>query len=84
MGAAVVARLHAEPEFRAAIEAAKAELVAVRAKGLSPQRDCEAEAAALSHNQQPTPQPTNNSRRCIAIAALKVFLVRFSSKIVCL
>jgi acid phosphatase (class A) len=54
MGAATVARLHADPAFRADIEAAKAELAAVRAKGLKPVRDCEAEAKALAF-----PPPTN-------------------------
>ena len=49
MGAAAVARLHANPAFRAEIEAVKAELVAVRAKGLKPTRDCQAEADALAH-----------------------------------
>ncbi len=34
--------------FRADLEAAKAELAAVRGKGLKPQRDCAAEAAALA------------------------------------
>jgi len=48
MGAATVARLHADPTFRADLEAAKAELAAVRAKGLKPQRDCAAEAAAMA------------------------------------
>jgi acid phosphatase (class A) len=48
MGAGTVARLHADPAFRAELEAAKAELAAVRAKGLKPLRDCEAEAAALA------------------------------------
>ncbi|MFH1581519.1 MAG: phosphatase PAP2 family protein [Pseudomonadota bacterium] len=48
IGAAVVARLHADPAFRAEIEAAKAELKAVRAKGLKPTRDCEAETNALT------------------------------------
>jgi acid phosphatase (class A) len=48
MGAAAVARLHADPTFRADLEAAKAELAAVRAKGLKPQRDCAAEAAAMT------------------------------------
>ncbi len=48
MGAATVARLHADPAFRAEIEAAKAELEAVRAKGLKPTRDCQAEADALA------------------------------------
>lgn len=48
MGAATVARLHADPTFRADLEAAKAELAAARAKGLKPQRDCGAEAAAMA------------------------------------
>ena len=48
MGASTVARLHADPVFRADIEAAKAELAAVRAKGLKPIRDCEAEAKAMA------------------------------------
>jgi len=49
MGSAAVARLHADPAFRAEIEAAKVELEAVRAKGLKPIRNCEAEADALAH-----------------------------------
>lgn len=48
MGESTVARLHADPVFRADLEAARAELEAVRAKGLAPQRDCAAEAAALA------------------------------------
>ncbi len=48
MGAATVARLHADPTFRADLEAAKAELAAVRSKGLKPLRDCAAEAAAMA------------------------------------
>jgi len=48
MGAAVAARLHADPQFRADVEAARAELAAVRAKGLKPTRDCPAEAEALA------------------------------------
>jgi acid phosphatase (class A) len=47
MGAATVARLHADPAFRADLEAARKELAAVRARGLAPSRDCKAEAAAL-------------------------------------
>ena len=47
MGVSTVARLHADPVFRADLEAAKAELSAVRARGLKPQRDCAAEAAAM-------------------------------------
>lgn len=53
MGAAVVARLHADPAFRAEMETAKAELAAVRAKGLKPVRDCQAEADELAHHYQP-------------------------------
>ncbi len=49
MGAAVVARLHADSQFRADVEAARAELAAVRAKGLKPLRDCKTEAEALTH-----------------------------------
>jgi len=51
MGSAAVARLHADPAFRAEIEAAKAELAAVRAKGLKPTRDCKAEADALAQER---------------------------------
>jgi acid phosphatase (class A) len=47
MGAGTVARLHADAAFRADLEAAKAEFAAVRARGLKPQRDCVAEAAAM-------------------------------------
>jgi acid phosphatase (class A) len=46
VGAALVARLHADPAFIADLTAAKAELAAVRAKGLKPTRDCVAEAKA--------------------------------------
>jgi acid phosphatase (class A) len=48
MGAGTVARLHADPVFRADLDAAKAELATVRAKGLKPTRDCQAEAAAMA------------------------------------
>ena len=48
IGAGVAARLHAEPAFRADLEAAKSELAAVRAQGAKPSRDCAAEAAALT------------------------------------
>jgi len=47
MGAATVARLHANPAFHADMEAARAELAYVRNKGLKPTRNCPAEAAAL-------------------------------------
>lgn len=48
VGAAIVARLHANPEFRADMEAAAAEIAAVRAAGLTPTRNCSEEAAALA------------------------------------
>lgn len=47
LGAAVVARLHADPQFLSEIATAKRELAAVRSKGLAPTRDCSAEAEAL-------------------------------------
>ena len=48
VGAGTVARLHAEPAFRADLLAARAEIAAARSKGLKPARDCAAEAAALA------------------------------------
>ncbi len=48
IGAATVARLHANPAFRADLEAARAELAAVRGKGINPIRDCSVEAAGLA------------------------------------
>ena len=48
MGAATVARLHAVPEFRRDLDAAREELLAVRKRGLKPDRDCQEEAAALA------------------------------------
>jgi acid phosphatase (class A) len=48
MGAAVVAGLHANSQFRSDLAASKKELAAVRARGLPPLRDCSAEAAALA------------------------------------
>ena len=59
MGAAVVARLHANPAFQAELDAAKAELDAVRAKGLRPTRDCQAETDALSKQKQIRDGETN-------------------------
>lgn len=47
IGAAAVARLHANPLFNAQLAAARKEVAAVRAKGLKPTQDCTAEAAAL-------------------------------------
>lgn len=47
IAAATVARLHADPAFRADVEAAKVEIAAARAQGAKPAGDCAAEAAAL-------------------------------------
>ncbi|NYF22360.1 acid phosphatase (class A) [Xanthomonas sp. JAI131] len=47
MGAATVARLHADPAFRADLEGARKEIAAARAQGLMPAQDCAAEAATL-------------------------------------
>jgi acid phosphatase (class A) len=55
LGAATVARLHADSAFLADLDAAKAELAAARAKKQPPQRDCKVEAEALA--QQPSPAP---------------------------
>jgi hypothetical protein len=52
MGAAAVARLHADTAFRAELEAAKAEYTSARARGLKPTRNCQAEAEALVQNLQ--------------------------------
>ncbi|WP_442683092.1 acid phosphatase [Stenotrophomonas sp. JC08] len=52
MGSAVVARLHADAGFRTDMEAARAELAALRASNPAPAPDCAAEAAALA---QPLP-----------------------------
>jgi acid phosphatase (class A) len=48
MGAATVARLHADPTFEADLAAAKTEFAALRAKGVPPTGDCQVEAAALA------------------------------------
>ena len=48
VGSALVARLHANEEFRADLEAAREEVAKLSAEGLPPERDCEAEAAALA------------------------------------
>lgn len=48
IGAAAVSRLHSDPVFVAQVAAAKEEVAAARAKGLKPQGDCAAEAAALA------------------------------------
>lgn len=49
MGAAIVARLHGEPEFRADVEAARLELAALRSQGGAPARDCKLEVQALEN-----------------------------------
>jgi acid phosphatase (class A) len=48
VGAALVARLHANEEFRADLESAREEIEAIRAMDLPQSRDCEAEARALA------------------------------------
>ncbi|WP_216621185.1 acid phosphatase [Cupriavidus necator] len=48
MAAATVARLHADPTFRADLELARREVAAARAAGARPSRDCLAESAALA------------------------------------
>jgi acid phosphatase (class A) len=48
MGAATVARLHADPTFAADLAAAKTEFAALRAKGVPATGDCKAESAALA------------------------------------
>jgi acid phosphatase (class A) len=47
MGAAAVARLHADPAFRAELAAAISELAAARSRGLAPSHDCQSETEAL-------------------------------------
>jgi acid phosphatase (class A) len=47
MGAAAVARLHADPAFQAELEAAISELAAARSRGLAPSHDCTAETDVL-------------------------------------
>ena len=59
IGAATVARLHADPVFRADLESARSEIAAARAKGLKPVRDCKAEADALAEYPQQAPWPAN-------------------------
>lgn len=59
MGAAAVAKLHAEPEFIAALAAAKNELKNAQEKGLAPTRDCQAEAIALAEYPTQAPWPAN-------------------------
>jgi len=52
MGAATVARLHADPTFLADLEAAKGEFAELRAKGVPPTGDCQAEGSALALGYQ--------------------------------
>ena len=55
IGAATVARLHAEPEFLADLAGGKTELAAARANHLSPQRDCKFEMEALAETPPQSP-----------------------------
>ncbi len=48
MGAAALARLHADPVFQAQLDLAREEVAGLLADGPAPQRDCAAEADALS------------------------------------
>ena len=48
MGAATVAKLNASSEFRADVEAARAEVAAASAKGSKPTRDCARETAQMA------------------------------------
>jgi acid phosphatase (class A) len=57
IGAAVVARLHADPVFRAELAAARVEVEAARAKRLKSARNCAAEAAALAFDPKQTSRP---------------------------
>jgi acid phosphatase (class A) len=51
MASAVVARLHAEPEFRSDVEAARAEMVALQSQTGSVPRDCKLESQTLASAQ---------------------------------
>lgn len=51
MGAAAVARVHADPVFRAQVDAARAEVAKARAAGLKPMGDCAQEAALVGGRQ---------------------------------
>ena len=55
IGAATLAKLHAEPAFRDDLAAAGAELRAARERGLSPQNDCAFEADALAETPLMSP-----------------------------
>lgn len=48
VAAAVVAKLHSDPQFRADLEAARAEIAALRQGGAPPENDCAAESATLA------------------------------------
>ena len=48
VGAAAVARLHANEQFRDAMEAARADIERQRSEGKSPEMNCAAEAEALT------------------------------------
>ena len=55
MGAATVARLHADPTFLADLDAAREELAKLRTKGVPATGDCKAEASALALGYQANP-----------------------------
>ena len=59
MGAATVARLHADAAFRADLITARIELEDARAKGLKPVRNCKAEADAIARYPPLVPWPAS-------------------------
>ncbi len=62
LAAAIVDRLHENAAFELDLEAARAEVAAVRARGLPPTRDCAREAAQLSQGL-PTPAESPGASR---------------------
>lgn len=59
VGAGVVARLHANDEFRRDFARARRELDSLRKQGLPPQRDCDEEARALAETAPDAPWPAD-------------------------
>ena len=63
MGAATVARLHANPAFRQAMEAARKEVAALRGNGDGPAVDCASEERALGEVPADMPWPASRPIR---------------------
>lgn len=55
VGASVVAKLHADPQFNSDLEAAKKEIDALYAKGVRSPNDCKFERDALAHTEEKQP-----------------------------